>query len=393
MAPSPSCSLLPLLPLPPLNYLVVFIPSYLSGCARRGRGGTAQGAVGAQRWVLSVGGPVGNGMIWSAPSGGVAGWRGGGLVGRCGGGRTWRPARRDSRPRTPHACTPHAHAESAGHVPTSPTAGRPPQDTCMQGRQAVERRERRTLECHYLVCIHAKGTPTAYPPTSPGRVRYAVTGRLATRHGHLKVWACGRGLGEFSAPVRIGFGRGFGLQRGHITTRRDPLKSQNRALRPELRSPMYLALARPIGRVGSGNYYVNNYIISIRSSNFGWARPNRVVSQAVFQKIAAGHPKFGSEREVRSSPWEFSALIASRLDAPLVPKNPKGKRFSWPHRRAAHTGHTHRPAVPPPAPPAPRASEFTAPGRRAGLPNELHPKFKVGRVNGGSKNPENPSEV
>jgi hypothetical protein len=82
--------------------------------------------------------------------------------------------------------------------------------------------------------------------------------------------------------------------------------------------------------------------ISIRSSNFGWARPNRVVSQAVFQKIATGHPKFGSEREVRSSPWEFSALTASRLDAPRVPKNPKGKQFSWPHRRAAHTGHTHR---------------------------------------------------
>jgi hypothetical protein len=29
--------------------------------------------------------------------------------------------------------------------------------------------------------------------------------------------------------------------------------------------------------------------ISIRTSNFGWARPNRVVSQAVFQKFAAGH--------------------------------------------------------------------------------------------------------
>ncbi len=76
--------------------------------------------------------------------------------------------------------------------------------------------------------------------------------------------------------------------------------------------------------------------LSIRSSNFGWAR------QAVFQKIASGRPKFGSEREVRSSPWGFSALTASRLDAPRVPKNPKGKRFSWPHRRAAHTGHTHR---------------------------------------------------
>jgi hypothetical protein len=50
--------------------------------------------------------------------------------------------------------------------------------------------------------------------------------------------------------------------------------------------------------------------ISIRSSNFGWARPNRVVSQAVFQKIAAGHPMFGSEREVRASTWGF-VLIAT----------------------------------------------------------------------------------
>jgi hypothetical protein len=53
-------------------------------------------------------------------------------------------------------------------------------------------------------------------------------------------------------------------------------------------------------------------------ANFGWAHPNRVVSQAVFQKIAAGHPKFGAERELRASPWGL-ALIASRLDAPSVP--------------------------------------------------------------------------
>ncbi len=125
--------------------------------------------------------------------------------------------------------------------------------------------------------------------------------------------------------------------------------------------------------------------ISIRSSNFGWARPNRVLSQAAFQEYAAGHPKFGSEREVRSSPWKFSALTVSRLDAPRVPKNPKGKRFSWPHRRAAHTGHTHRDersggprgaGSPAPSPPS-TASERVAPGRRAGLPNELHPKFEL----------------
>jgi hypothetical protein len=52
--------------------------------------------------------------------------------------------------------------------------------------------------------------------------------------------------------------------------------------------------------------------INIQMANFGWAHPNRVVSQAVFQKCATGHPKFGAERKVRALPWGF-ALIASRL--------------------------------------------------------------------------------
>jgi hypothetical protein len=64
--------------------------------------------------------------------------------------------------------------------------------------------------------------------------------------------------------------------------------------------------------------------IIIRISNFGWAHPNRVLSQAVFQKVAAGHPKFGAEREVRSSTWESSALTAPRLGAPRVPKKTEG---------------------------------------------------------------------
>jgi hypothetical protein len=54
-------------------------------------------------------------------------------------------------------------------------------------------------------------------------------------------------------------------------------------------------------------------------ANFGWAHPNRIVSQAVFQKNAAGNPKLEAEREVRASPWGF-APIASRLGAPRVPK-------------------------------------------------------------------------
>ncbi len=81
----------------------------------------------------------------------------------------------------------------------------------------------------------------------------------------------------------------------------------------------------------------------------------------MFQKIAAEHPKFGSEREVRSSPWGFSALTASRLDAPRVPKIQKANGFpgrtDGPLTLATHTamsdpGGPAGPAVPPPAPAA-----------------------------------------
>jgi hypothetical protein len=82
--------------------------------------------------------------------------------------------------------------------------------------------------------------------------------------------------------------------------------------------------------------------IIIRISNFGWAHPNRVFSQAVFQKVAGGHPKFGAEREVRSSTWESSALTASRLGAPRVPK--KTKRLTI--FLAAQTGRTDWPHTP-----------------------------------------------
>jgi hypothetical protein len=68
-------------------------------------------------------------------------------------------------------------------------------------------------------------------------------------------------------------------------------------------------------------------IISIRTTNFGWARPNRVLSQAVFQKFAAGRPKFGAEREVRASPWGF-ALAVSRLKRSARPKNRSSKNKS-----------------------------------------------------------------
>jgi hypothetical protein len=59
--------------------------------------------------------------------------------------------------------------------------------------------------------------------------------------------------------------------------------------------------------------------ISIRTSNFGWACPNRVFSQAVFQKFVAGHPKFAVKRSARLT-LGF-ALIVSRLGAPRVKKN------------------------------------------------------------------------
>ncbi len=42
---------------------------------------------------------------------------------------------------------------------------------------------------------------------------------------------------------------------------------------------------------------------------------------------------------------------------------------------------------------AEQASEFTASGRRAGLPNELHPKFELAKSTAVPSIPKNPSEV
>jgi hypothetical protein len=78
----------------------------------------------------------------------------------------------------------------------------------------------------------------------------------------------------------------------------------------------------------------------------------------VFHKVAAGHPKFGAEREVRSSTWESSALTASRLGAPRVKTKQKANDFpgrtDWPPTLATHTAISDPggPAVPPPAPAA-----------------------------------------
>jgi hypothetical protein len=74
-------------------------------------------------------------------------------------------------------------------------------------------------------------------------------------------------------------------------------------------------------------------IISIRTTNFGWARPNRVFSQAVFQKFAAGHPKFRAEREVRASPWGLAltrvAFKRSARSKKTVPSKKKNFQKKW----------------------------------------------------------------
>jgi hypothetical protein len=69
-------------------------------------------------------------------------------------------------------------------------------------------------------------------------------------------------------------------------------------------------------------------IISIRTTNFGWACPNRVFSQAVFQKFAAGHPKFGVQREVRASPWGLALTACTHTLTKLCAPTP-GAAVSW----------------------------------------------------------------
>jgi hypothetical protein len=105
-----------------------------------------------------------------------------------------------------------------------------------------------------------------------------------------------------------------------------------------------------VGRVGRAGRAGRNYL-KYPDLKLGWAHPNRVLDQAVLQKFAAGHPKFGAEREVRASPWGF-ALIASRLDALRVPENRSFKQkpkklgagwrsFRW-YERAGSAMNAHK---------------------------------------------------
>jgi hypothetical protein len=137
----------------------------------------------------------------------------------------------------------------------------------------------------------------------------------------------------------------------------------------------------------------------LRTSNFGWARPIRVVGQAVFQNFAAGYPKFEAEREVRASPWVY-ALIASRLDAPDPDPGKNGGRleagFRWYERAGERPERTQAVGLKEwwaGLQLAERASELTAAGRRAGLPNELHPKFELAEPMAVPNPSSNPSEV
>ncbi len=95
----------------------------------------------------------------------------------------------------------------------------------------------------------------------------------------------------------------------------------------------------------------------------------------MFQYIAVGHPKFGAEREVRASPWGF-ALIASRLDALRIPKK-RLDALRVPKKRPERTQAVGLKEWWAGLPLAERTSEFTAAGRRAGLPDERHPKLKL----------------
>ncbi len=130
-------------------------------------------------------------------------------------------------------------------------------------------------------------------------------------------------------------------------------------------------------------------IISIRTTNFGWARPNRVFSQAVLQKFAAGHPKFGAEREVRASPWGLAHRVSFKT-LRAFPKNPSKKMlgagwrqgFRWYERPGECHERTQAVALKEwwtGLHSAERESEFTAAGRQAGLPNKLHPKFELAK--------------
>jgi hypothetical protein len=131
----------------------------------------------------------------------------------------------------------------------------------------------------------------------------------------------------------------------------------------------------------------------------------------VFQKFAAGHPKFGAEHEVRASPWGL-ALTVSHLDAPRVPKksflqktkNSKksfGQKFlrqvfRWYERAGERPERTQAVALEEwwgGLHSAERESELAAAGRQAGLPNELHQKFELAKSMAVPNLSSDPSEV
>jgi hypothetical protein len=162
------------------------------------------------------------------------------------------------------------------------------------------------------------------------------------------------------------------------------------------------------------------------SDLFGWAHPNRVLSQAVFQKVAARASEVWSR--ARSALLNLGIQRAHRVAFGRSARSKQTKRLTI--FLAAHTGRTHWPHIPPRAtrgaprgrqsrpqpllpqcgrkernPPsragfrwaalhsAERANEFTAAGRRAGLANELHPKYKLAKSMAVPNLSSDPSEV
>ncbi len=209
-----------------------------------------------------------------------------------------------------------------------------------------------------------------------------------------------------SARSRIKYDpRACSLSLVKFTTRRQQHSGQSacRTVGPSPRSRAFLMGFRPtVGKKRSVTVEAITYCI--RTSNFGWARPNQVFSQDVFQKFATGRPKFGAEcapqpGDSRSSRrvWTLRAFKKNRSLR-------KGKKvgagwregFRWYERAGERHERTQAVGLKEwwaGLHSAERDSEFTAAGRRAGLANELHPEFEFAKPMAVPNLSSDPSEV
>jgi hypothetical protein len=169
------------------------------------------------------------------------------------------------------------------------------------------------------------------------------------------------------------------------------------------------APAEACGVVTTGTHAPHDPLIifSIRPTNFGWAHPNRVLSQAVSKSLRPGiqslersakcTPQPGDSRSSRRV-WTLRAFQKKRSLKKQSKKLGSGWKQGFRYYERAGERHERTQAVAlkewwAGLHSAERQSEFTAAGRRAGSPINLHQKFGLAESMAVPNLSSNPSKV